>query len=671
MSPTRPCLWLSIFGTLLVASIPTRAADTDAAIQKGAQYLEGAIKGGAITVEYKVGGSALAGMALLEAGMKPDSPGVAAITKHLREVALAQTETYPVALCILYFDKLAEKTSDLADEGIIQILGIRLYAGLNSTGGWSYNTWDAVSAQELTRLSAALQKNELSTKAPDKPVEESKKSEKPDDGFLKPGAKQTPAQAGNGKLHPEAATLLTQVKQTIQARGRSAVTGDDNSNTQFGLIGLWVATRHGLTLNDAFTLIETRFLQTQSANDSGWSYSSAMPGVSRSTPAMTCAGLLGLAVGAGTRNSLKAEKNKDKPVDPAKPMDDDPFSNPKAKPEKANKGIGKPAEAALTSLGKFLGATRGNAAQGPGRGGADPQGIRGLQDFVGAGNGFYLLWSVERVAMAYALDTIGGVDWYAWGCGHLLPAQGQDGSWGLDTYGHAINTSFAILFLTKSNSVRDLSNKIKGKVRDPGKTELRSGAGNGAPILFAPAPKEGSKTEPKVDPKLAAPGFTLPAVLPLSEEVEIEKVATALETATAETWKAKLEEARESKGAKWTRGLAKACNQLEAEKQQQAREALAERLTRMTAKTLRELLNDSDGELRRAACLAVAMREEKSLILAVIERITDPSEMVVRAAKASLKSMSQADFGPVSGASDEAKVKAAALWRTWYETLPK
>ncbi len=669
MSPIRPCIVLVILGTLFT-SVPAKAADTDAAIQKGAQYLEGAIKSGAITVEYKVGGSALVGMALLEAGMKPDSPGVAAITKQLREVALAQTETYPVALCILYFDKLAEKTGDSVDEGIIQILGIRLYAGLNSSGGWGYNTWEAVSAQELTRLSAALQKNELSTKAPEKPVEEPKKSEKPDDGFLKPGTTKAPVQAGNGKLHPEAATLLTQVKQTIQARGRSAVMGDDNSNTQFGLIGLWVASRHGLTVNDAFAMIEARFLQTQSANDAGWSYNS-MPGVRNSTPAMTCAGLLGLAVGAGTRNSLKAEKNKDKPVDPAKPTDDDPFSNPKAKPDKPNKGIGRPAELALSSLGKFLGATRANAAPAPGRGGADPQGIRGLQDFVGAGNGFYLLWSVERVAMAYALDTIGGVDWYAWGCGFLLPAQGQDGSWGMESYGHAINTSFAILFLTKSNSVRDLSNKIKGKVRDPGKTELRSGAGSGAPALFAPAPKEGAKTEPKPDPKLAGPGFTLPAVLPLNEEVEIEKVATALGTATDETWKVKLEEARDSKGAKWTRGLAKACNQLEAEKLLQAREALAERLTRMTAKTLRELLNDADAELRRAACLAVAMREEKSLILAVIERITDPSEIVVRAAKASLKSISQADFGPVSGASDEAKVKAAALWRTWYEALPK
>ena len=667
MSPIRPCVVLVILGTLF-ATVPARAADTDAAIQKGAQYLESAIKSGAITTDYKVGGSALAGMALLEAGIKPDAPSVAAITKILREVALAQTETYPVALCILYFDKLAEKTGDLADEGIIQILGVRLYAGLNSSGGWGYNTWDAVSAQEVARLSAALQKNELATKPA---AEEPKKPEKPDDGFLKPGAKQAPVRAGNGKLHPEAATLLTQVKQTIQARGRSAVMGDDNSNTQFGLIGLWVATRHGLTANDAFTMIEARFLQSQSANDAGWSYNSVMPGVRTSTPAMTCAGLLGLAVGAGTRNALKAEKTPDKPVDPAKPVDDDPFSNPKAKGDKPNKGIGRPAELALSSLGKFLGATRANAAPAPGRGGADPQGIRGLQDFVGAGNGFYLLWSVERVAMAYALDTIGGVDWYAWGCGFLLPAQGQDGSWGMDHYGHVINTSFAILFLTKSNSVRDLSNKIKGKVRDPGKTELRSGAGSGAPALFAPAPKEGAKIEPKPDPKLAGPGFTLPAVLPLNEEVEIEKVATALGTATDETWKAKLEEARDAKGAKWTRGLAKACNRLEAEKLLQARDALAERLTRMTAKTLRELLNDAEAELRRAACLAVAMREEKSLIPAVIERITDPSEIVVRAAKASLKSFSQADFGPVSGASDEAKVKAAALWRTWYEALPK
>ncbi len=683
MPPIRILAGIAILGAILVTLPAGRAADAGTAIKKGAEYLDGQYAKGIDinTNQYKTGGAALAGIALIEAGIKPDSPGLAAIIKMLRDEALAQTETYHVALCILFFDKLAEKTGDTTDEGIIQILGVRLYAGLNSSGGWGYNTWDAENPQELVRLAASLRKNELATRPNDKPAEKpAELPKKPDDGFLKPSAPANTAGPANSKIHPEASRLLQNVQQAIRARGRAGL-GDDNSNTQFGLIGLWVAARHGLVANDAFALIEAHFLSTQNQQDAGWGYSSIMIGIGgmgSSSPAMTCAGLLGLAVGAGARNVLVTDAKKDKPVEPGKPVGDDPFSNPKnklPKPAGPGKGVGKPAEAALFTLGKFLGATRAGANPGrnPGRGepGEANQAFGVLRNFVSAGNAYYMIWSVERVAMAYGLDTIGEVDWYDWGCGHLLPNQTADGSWGGDMYGAIVNTSFALLFLTKSNSVRDLSNKNKGKVRDPGKTELRAGAGANTPALFAPPPKEGSKTETKPDPKLAGPAFTLPAVVSPNDEAEIEKVSTALATATDGDWKAKIDEARDAKGSKWTRGLVLACGRLEAEKKQQARDALADRLTRMTVKSLREMLADPDPELRRAACLAVAMKEEKLLIPALIERITDPSDIVVRAAKAALKAMSQADFGPPNGADDEAKLKAAATWRAWYEALPK
>ena len=680
MPPIRIFAGLAILGTAVSLQPAARAADAAIAIKKGAEYLDGQFARGTDlnTNEFKTGGTALSGIALLEAGIKPDSPGLAAIVKSIRSEALAQTETYYVALCILFLDKLAEKTGDATDEGIIQILGVRLYAGLNSSGGWGYSTWDAENPQELARLATALKKNELSTQPNDKPAEKPVEApKKPDDGFLKPSV---PANRSvNGKIHPEASRLLQNVQQAIRARGRAGV-GDDNSNTQFGLIGLWVAARHGLVANDAFALVEAHFLSAQNQQDAGWGYSSIMTGIGglgSSSPAMTCAGLLGLAVGAGARNALVTDAKKDKPVEPGKPTGDDPFSNPKNKLPKpaAGKGVGKPAEAALFTLGKFLGATRAqaNAGRNPGRGepGDPDQGFGALRNFVSAGNAYYLLWSVERVAMAYGLDTIGEVDWYDWGCGHLLPNQTADGSWGTDKYGAIVNTSFALLFLTKSNSVRDLSNKNKGKVRDPGKTELRAGGGANTPPLFAPPPKEGSKTETRPDPKSAGPAFTLPAVVSPNDEAEIEKVTTALATATDGDWKVKLEEARDAKGSKWTRGLVLACGRLEAERKQQARDALADRLTRMTVKSLREMLADPDPELRRAACLAVAMKDEKLLIPALIERITDPSDIVVRAAKASLKSISQTDFGPPNGADEEVKLKAAATWRAWYEALPK
>ena len=158
MPPIRILAGIAILGAILVTLPAGRAADAGTAIKKGAEYLDGQYAKGIDinTNQYKTGGAALAGIALIEAGIKPDSPGLAAIIKMLRDEALAQTETYHVALCILFFDKLAEKTGDTTDEGIIQILGVRLYAGLNSSGGWGYNTWDAENPQELVRLTAPL-----------------------------------------------------------------------------------------------------------------------------------------------------------------------------------------------------------------------------------------------------------------------------------------------------------------------------------------------------------------------------------------------------------------------------------------------------------------------------------------------------------------------------------
>ncbi len=679
-SALRDCGLLILLLSLTVGE-PVRAADDkiDPAVKKGAEYLDAQFGKGVVATgnQHGTGGVALAGMALLEAGNKADSPGLSNIIKGMNAEALALTQTYEVALAILFYDKLADKTGDKSYEGIIQVLGVRLYAGMTASGGWGYSTWDIVNAQELVRLAESLKKTDLVAKPGEKPADPP--VPKKDDGFLKPGAAPAPAALANRKLHPEASRQLLNVQQVLRARGRGNVLVDDNSNTQFGLIGLWVAARHGLPANDAFALIEARFLNSQSRQDAGWTYTNILGIAGSSSPAMTCAGLLGLAVGAGTRNALIADSVKEKPAEPAKPGGDDPFANPKLKPVKAAPvlGPGKAAEAALSALGKFLGGTRPNAP-GIGRGNfpagrgdlPGAGGLGGLQNFVGGGNSYYLLWSVERVAMAYGLDTIGDVDWYEWGSNYLLPAQLADGSWTDSTYGSVVNTSFAMLFLTKSNSVRDLSNKIKGKVRDPGKTELRAGSG-ATPALFAPAPKAGSKPEPKIDPKTAGPAFTLPAVVAPSEQAEIVKVSTELATATEAAWKAKLDEARDAKGSKWTRGLVAVCNGLEAEKKQQARDALAERLTRMTSKTLREMLADPEPELRRAACLAAGMKEDKLLIPALIERITDPADSVVRAAKASLKSISQADFGPPSGADDEAKLKAAATWRSWFEALPK
>src|SRR5262249_24492197 len=77
---------------------------------------------------------------------------------------------------------------------------------------------------------------------------------------------------------------------------------DDNSNTQFGLLGLWAARRHGVASDVSLELAARRFHQTQNGNG-GWGYVARGP--SKNT--MTCVGLLGLAMGHGSAAEALAE----------------------------------------------------------------------------------------------------------------------------------------------------------------------------------------------------------------------------------------------------------------------------------------------------------------------------------------------------------------------------
>ena len=658
--------FLALITTGFVSAQPKNVDD---AVKKGAAFLSANWALPKPQNAYGAGSAALAGMAMLEAGVKPDDVGMKAVTNYLREVSLAQTETYHVSLCILFFDKLA----DPRDVPAIQLLGVRLYAGLNAAGGWSYSTWESVSEQELVRLRRALQTNDLvgvGARLPvePKPVEPKPIDPKPADPFFQPpgGAQPLPKPIEvrvpvEGRLHAEVARTQQLVNQTIRNRGRQGGAGD-NSNTQFGTIGLWVASKHGVQAADAFNLIELRYLRSQN-RDGGWGYREG--GHGRSSLSMTCAGLIGLAVGAANRDRQLVAANVAQPAEAnvAPPMkDDNPFFNPKKpavepvkpaavagkKPEPANLRE-RSIEAGLQFAGKVIAAIKANPLA--------------LEEYATPGNGHYMLWSVERMAVAYGLDSIGDQDWYRWGSDYLLSTQAGDGSWNPPNYTPEVNTAFAILFLTKANSVRDLSGRIKGKVKDPGRAELRAGGA----VPFAPVVAPPEKPVDAVKPMVKTePGFQLPTVISPTIDAEADRIAKGLAAATADTWQSRLAEARDTKGTSFTRALTLAAGRLEGTRRIEARDALAERLTRMTPATLRTMLRDGDAELRRAACLACAVKEDKSFVPDLTERITDASELVVRAARAGLKSLTSADFGPESASDEEAKLQAAAAWRAWW-----
>jgi hypothetical protein len=125
---------------------------------------------------------------------------------------------------------------------------------------------------------------------------------------------------------------------------------------------------------------------------------------------------------------------------------------------------------------------------------------------------------------------------------------------------------------------------------------------------------------------------------------------------------------RDAKGIVFTEALGNALGQLDGDARRTAREYLAERLSRMTVETLRSRLDDPRPEVRRAAALAWAMRDDRAAVPELIPLLEDPDERVVPAVRAGLRSLTGQDFGPAPGATPEERTRAAARWKAWWQS---
>jgi hypothetical protein len=187
---------------------------------------------------------------------------------------------------------------------------------------------------------------------------------------------------------------------------------------------------------------------------------------------------------------------------------------------------------------------------------------------------------------------------------------------------------------------------------------------------------------PPTPPAGIAPMPTLPVPVanvppqppaPVLGESAAEGLANGLVRAPAAGWAGELERIRDAKGGDNTSALVLAIGKLSGDRKKQARDALAESLTRMTAATLRTMLTGDEVELRRAAVLACAMKDDKEHVPDLIDRLTDDDDSVVRAARAAVKSLSgsKIDFGPEPGSTAAQRKTAAAAWRSWWATQNK
>ncbi len=160
---------------------------------------------------------------------------------------------------------------------------------------------------------------------------------------------------------------------------------DDNSNSQFAMLGLWTARRHGVPTEQALLLAYQRYVYSQLPGG-GWYYTLAKP---EQTQTMTCVGLLGLAMGHGSAplDGIDGNGKPQKSKVVGKTLNEDPAI-----------------QRGLQALGSYIGQPGKNKP---------------------AMENLYFLWSVERVAMLYDLKTIGGKDWYGWGSRILVGAPSE------------------------------------------------------------------------------------------------------------------------------------------------------------------------------------------------------------------------------------------------------
>lgn len=141
--------FISVFLTTMPAGAATRAEITNA-IKRGAAYLQtmqqedGSIPEGG----HRLGGTALATLALLESNVSAKEPSIKKAVSHVREQCVRSQSTYEVALCIMLLDKLGDKS----DKRLIRGLGQRLRDGQAQNGAWTYRVPLEATASPTTTM---------------------------------------------------------------------------------------------------------------------------------------------------------------------------------------------------------------------------------------------------------------------------------------------------------------------------------------------------------------------------------------------------------------------------------------------------------------------------------------------------------------------------------------
>jgi len=240
------------------------------AIDKGLEHLKNYTEKN--VVGPRAGGSALRGWTLLEGGVPATDATLKKLVAYVRSEVPIMDQVYDLSLAILFLDKLG----DPGDAPLLESMAIRLLACQGADGGWTYGA-PKPNEEEKGRLAKLIQDTEK-LRSQGKVIK------------IKPRGKE--------EINRDVARQLKALNTSLLLAA-----GSDNSNTQFAMMAIWVARRHGLPVQKSLSLVGKRFQSSQSKTGE-WSYQMLM-GPTGDHPAMTCAGLLGLALGEGVEAKPK------------------------------------------------------------------------------------------------------------------------------------------------------------------------------------------------------------------------------------------------------------------------------------------------------------------------------------------------------------------------------
>ncbi|HEY7153386.1 MAG TPA: hypothetical protein VH575_05455 [Gemmataceae bacterium] len=446
-------------------------AKVDKAIDKGVAYLKRTqTKEGNWPTHWKnrflVGECALPAYALLEAGVPANDPAIQKAAAFIRPKVANTDDTYELSLAVLFFDRLG----DAKDKKLIQTCALRLIAGQYRTGGWSYICPRFKEASQEADLLTALEELSKQIKDEKSTKEALKELALPESTLIWPLEPPWPVQSRidyqdfrrkirhyqlprklkgfKGLAVFQDLEKLNWREQTNRKDSKESyplVGVTDNSNTQFALLALWVAQRHGTPTEPTFRLLVERFERSQYPNgDWNYLYTHSLKEkleARRGRPSMICVGLLGLAIGRGLK-----------------------FPTPLGSPPSGKEDLR--ILTGLAALYSTIGVPAGQMDE------PIPMQDIPMRDI-------YFLWSLERVGMLFNLQTLGDKEWYRWGAEILVTNQLDTGEfnaadWAENKmysptgagqaspgfYGPILKTAFALLFLKHSHPMKDLTPKL-------------------------------------------------------------------------------------------------------------------------------------------------------------------------------------------------------------------